>query len=84
MVQAGTGVMRMPIEPTGWVSVHARAMNGPTFLEMVTQQYDSDSFGYIDQTGKQPLMQYQPVNQPFQGYPQGYPQGQQPGQQQVR
>ena len=81
MVQAGTGVMRMPIEPTGWVSVHARAMNGPTFLEMVTQQYDSDSFGDIDQTGKQPLMhQYQPVNQPFQGYPQG----QQPGQQQVR
>ena len=27
----------MPIEPTGWVSVHAREVNGPTFLEMVPE-----------------------------------------------
>ena len=27
----------MPIEPSGWVSVHAREVNGPTFLEMAPE-----------------------------------------------
>eukprot|EP00811_Abedinium_folium_P032649 NODE_5678_length_1745_cov_1.321384.p1 GENE.NODE_5678_length_1745_cov_1.321384~~NODE_5678_length_1745_cov_1.321384.p1 ORF type:complete len:346 (-),score=69.26 NODE_5678_length_1745_cov_1.321384:707-1744(-) len=31
------GIVRMPIEPSGWVTVHAKAADGPTFLEMVGQ-----------------------------------------------
>ena len=37
MVKDQSGVVRMPIDPTGWVSVHARALNGPTFLEMIQE-----------------------------------------------
>eukprot|EP00392_Amoebophrya_sp_AT5.2_P009996 g10027.t1 len=31
------GVVRMPIEPMGWVTVHARAIGGPTFLELLPE-----------------------------------------------
>ena len=37
MVKSQSGVVRMPIDPTGWVSVHARSINGPTFLEMIQE-----------------------------------------------
>ena len=37
MVSAQSGVVRMPIEPEGWITVHARAVNGPTFLEMLPE-----------------------------------------------
>lgn len=42
-VQAGPmrrvdpGVVRMPIKPSGWVTVHARQIGGPTFLELVSE-----------------------------------------------
>lgn len=29
------GLVRMPVRPAGWVTVHARHINGPTFLEEV-------------------------------------------------
>mmetsp|Transcript_36642 Transcript_36642/g.80290 ORF Transcript_36642/g.80290 Transcript_36642/m.80290 type:complete len:1045 (-) Transcript_36642:149-3283(-) len=32
-VRTSTGLVRMPVEPDGWVTVHARAIKGPTFLE---------------------------------------------------
>jgi len=42
-IQAGemttleSGVVRMPIKPEGWVSVHARLLNGPTFLDLAAE-----------------------------------------------
>lgn len=35
-----SGVVRMPIKPEGWVSVHARLLNGPTFLDLATASED--------------------------------------------
>eukprot|EP00927_Polykrikos_kofoidii_P029439 TRINITY_DN25467_c1_g1_i1.p1 TRINITY_DN25467_c1_g1~~TRINITY_DN25467_c1_g1_i1.p1 ORF type:complete len:357 (-),score=80.47 TRINITY_DN25467_c1_g1_i1:104-1063(-) len=31
-MELASGLVRMPIEPTGWVTLHARVMGGPTFL----------------------------------------------------
>lgn len=33
-----TGLVRMPVEPDGWVTVHARHINGPTFLSEVAEE----------------------------------------------
>lgn len=38
MVRVDPGVVRMPIEPDGWVTVHARIIGGPTFLELVPEE----------------------------------------------
>lgn len=40
-VVISTGLVRMPISPEGWVTVHARAIGGPTFLEEVDRQFMS-------------------------------------------
>ena len=44
-----SGVMRMPVEPEGWVTVHARLVQGPTLLEeldnpMATSDSEPTSF----------------------------------------
>merc|ERR1712012_65342 len=35
-VELPTGLVRMPIMPDGWVTVHARHIGGPTFMEEVS------------------------------------------------
>ena len=34
-VKLPPGIMRIPIHPKGWVSVHAKLVGGPTFMEEV-------------------------------------------------
>lgn len=36
-VRVSSGLVRMPIEPTGWVTMHARHIGGPSFLEEVSR-----------------------------------------------
>jgi len=77
-VQAGemiileSGVVRMPIYPEGWVSVHARLLNGPTFLEMCGENeekeiwptYDRQEFLHFGQIlGQQTLAEEHPMSQ---------------------
>lgn len=38
MVCVDPGVVRMPILPKGWVTVHARSIGGPTFLEILPEE----------------------------------------------
>lgn len=34
-IENESGLVRMPVAPRGWVTVHARNINGPTFMEIV-------------------------------------------------
>ncbi len=50
-IRVDPGVVRMPIEPDGWVTVHARAIGGPTFLELAPEDEVESEPDYGDVPG---------------------------------